>query len=46
MVLNVPLPHSQILQDHEGEVLGPFPILPIAEKDSYQEEKQKLGGRS
>ena len=45
-VLNAPLPHPEISQGHEGEAPHLLPCPPIAEKDSYQEEKQKLGGRS
>lgn len=44
-VLNVPLPHAQVPQGHEGEAPGLLPLRPIAEKDSYKEGKQKRAGR-
>lgn len=36
-VLNVPLPHAQIPQGHEGEAPDLLPSLSVAEKDSYKE---------
>ena len=45
-VLNAPLSHPKISQGHEGEAPHLLPSLPIAENDPYQEEKQRLGGRS
>ena len=44
-ILNAPLPHPKIPQGHEGEASDLLPSLPIAKEDSYQKEKQKLGGR-
>ena len=45
-VLDAPLAHPEITQRHEGEAPGLLPYLPIAENDSYQQGKQKLGASS
>jgi hypothetical protein len=45
MVLSAPLPHPEILQGCEGEALGLLLSPSNAENDSYQEGKQKLGGK-
>lgn len=44
-VLDAPLPHPKIPQGHEGEASDLLPSLPVAENDSCQEGKQRLGGR-
>ena len=45
-MLSSMLPHPEILQGHDGKAPGLLPYLSIAEEDSYQEGKEKLGGRS
>ena len=45
-MLSSMLPHPEILQGHDGKAPGLLPYLSIAEDDSYQEGKEKLGGRS
>ena len=45
-MLSSMLPHPEILQGHDGKAPGLLPYLSIAEDDSYQEGKQKLGGGS
>lgn len=43
-VLNVPLPHAQIPQGHEGEAPDLLPSLSTAEKDSYKEGNRNWQG--
>ena len=44
-LLYAPFPHPEIPQGHEAEAPGLLPSLPVAENDSCQDGKQRLGGR-